>query len=334
MISVILPFYNSEKTIECAILSVVQQEGVQLELLLVNNNSTDQSLDIARKYQSTYPDWVSIQDEPRQGVVHAMNCGLSRARFDWVARMDADDEWLPDKLKQQWAYLQTEGNEGVEVVGTQVKYESDIEATIGFSTYVNWSNGILSSEDIDHNIFCESPIVNPSVLFKKGLITEYGLYQEGPFPEDYEMFLRWHSHGVRMAKVAKELMVWNDSNTRLTRTHYAYEPEAFNRVKCAYLAKWLKANTAYAGNIWVWGAGRKTRKKLEELEKHGIGIEGFIDLQANKTSVKPCISFADIDRSKNPFIVSFVSNRGKGNEIRQYLKSKSFIEMEHFVIAG
>lgn len=305
-----------------------------MELLLVNNNSDDRSIEIAKKYQQMHPDWIFMLNESSQGVVHAMNAGLRKAQFDWIARMDADDEWLLGKLQAQLDFVAETENSTVQVVGTQVQFASRSKAAEGFSAYVDWSNRILSQTDINQNIFCESPLVNPSALFHKELVAQYGFYKEGDFPEDYEMFLRWHSNGVKMAKLGQVLMVWNDSNTRLTRSHPAYEPEAFNRIKCFYLAKWLKAHTRHSQNIWIWGAGRKTRKKLEELEKHGIAIEGFIDLNANKTSIKPCVAFTEIEKTRQPYVVSFVSNRGKGNEIRQYLKSKSFIELEDFIIAG
>lgn len=332
MVSVILPFYNPGVQLERAIASVLAQRQVVLELLLVNNNATDASSALAQSYAHRYPDKVFVLHEPKQGVVHAMNCGLQQARYSWIARMDADDEWLHDKLKLQLSFA--EQHPHLKVIGTQVKFSSALTHVDGFRAYVSWSNGITSQQQIDRSIFTESPLVNPSILFRKELIDLHGLYKEGSFPEDYEMFLRWHAQGVPMAKVAKQLMVWNDSSERLTRTHEAYLPEAFNRVKCQYLALWLKKNSPFKEHIWVWGAGRKTRKKLEVLEAEGIQIDGFIDLKANRTYTKPCISFKDLKKEGTPFIVSFVSNRGKGEEIRQYLQAKSFNEFEHFVIAG
>lgn len=332
MVSVILPFYNPGAQLEIAIQSVLQQEGVELELLLVNNNSTDVSAELAKTCAERYPDKVVLLSEIRQGVVHAMNCGLRKAKYTWVARMDADDEWKPEKLRKQLSFAQEHPE--LEVIGTQVKFRSVLEKTQGFEAYVDWSNQQLNSTDIEHSIFTESPLVNPSILFKKSLIELFGSYEEGEFPEDYEMFLRWHSRGVQMGKVPGVLMTWNDSAARLTRNHEAYVPEAFNRIKCLYLAKWLKERKGEEPKVWIWGAGRKTRKKVAVLEDHGIHVEGYIDLKVNRTQTKPCISFKEVNKATTPFVLSFVSNRGKGEEIRQYLKQQDFVELEDFVIAG
>lgn len=330
MVSVILPFYNAEETLARAVNSVLEQNYQDFELLLVDNNSTDKSCQIAKQYTIAYPN-VSLYTEEKQGVVHAMNKGLQEAKGEWIARIDADDEWFDDKLSAQMDFLQKHPK--TEVLGTQVKFNSNLKAD-GLAAYVAWSNSLLFAEAINASIFVESPLVNPSVVFKKDLVTKYGNYKKGDFPEDYEMFLRWHRAGVNMAKLDKELMVWNDGEKRLTRTNTDYSAEAFNKIKCFYLADWLKINNTYYPKVWIWGAGRKTRLKAEKLENYGVQIEGYIDIKENKTSILPCVHFKTISSNNRRFIVSFVSNRGKGNEIRQYLLDKGFIEQKDFVIAG
>jgi len=331
MISVILPFHNAGEQLAQSIQSVVEQTFSDWELILVNNNSTDVSREIAEDFTTTLPEKVRLVTEPKQGVVYAMNAGLGHTRGEWVARLDADDTWLPTKLARQVDYCKKYPE--AKVVATQVRFNTSLEHAEGLNTYVDWSNSIYTASAINKSIFTEAPLVNPSLLFRKELIDEYGPYREGDFPEDYEMLLRWHSHGVEMAKVPEKLMDWNDSAQRLTRTHAAYTQDAFNRVKCAYLAKWLR-KSGKAANVWIWGAGRKTRKKVKELERHGIDIKGFIDLREDKTSVKPCLHYKSVQTGFEGFVISFVSNRGKGEEVRQYLLGESFKELEHFVIAG
>ena len=331
MVSVVLPFYNPGPKLEKAILSVLAQTAEIKELILVNNNSNDESVTCAKNYAQKYSNVVLVE-ERRQGVAHAMNCGLQHASETWIARIDADDTWEPQKIKRQLKLAKDQPN--IEVIATQVTFTSDLEKVDGFETYVHWSNGILTQDDIRKHIFIESPLVNPSILFRRDLIERYGDYIVDELPEDYEMFLRWNSKGVQMGKVATPLMAWNDSARRLTRSHPAYSSAAFNEVKCRYLADWFKKQGVQKKGIWIWGAGRKTRLKASILEQYGIEIEGYIDLKRIETLEKPCIAYTDIDQIQNRFIASFVSNRGKGEEIRQYLLEQDRVEMEDFVLAG
>ncbi|MGB0431082.1 MAG: glycosyltransferase family 2 protein, partial [Bacteroidia bacterium] len=88
MVSVILPFYNSENTLANAIESVLAQSFLQFELILVNNNSDDQSVQVAKKYESL-DNRIIIINAFKQGVSHAMNTGLQAAKFELIARIDA-----------------------------------------------------------------------------------------------------------------------------------------------------------------------------------------------------------------------------------------------------
>src|SRR5437763_3292272 len=88
--------------------------------------------------------------------------------------------------------------------------------------------------------------------------------------------------GVQFGKVDAELLLWNDSPTRISRTDQRYRPDAFYRTKCAYLARWLKRQVEPTREIWIWGAGRITRNRFRALEKEDIAISGFIDVDEKK----------------------------------------------------
>lgn len=99
-ISVILPFYNAEKTLETAVESILNQSFSNFELLLIDNCSTDKSFSIAQKLAKKDPRiWLLTEENP--GVAHAMNCGLKNAHGKFIARMDADDISLPARLEKQ-----------------------------------------------------------------------------------------------------------------------------------------------------------------------------------------------------------------------------------------
>jgi glycosyltransferase involved in cell wall biosynthesis len=96
-ISVIIPTYNAAAYIERAIQSVLAQSRPADEIIVVDDGSSDNTADILKKYQNQI---ISIR-QPNAGVSAARNTGIRAATGDWIAFLDADDEWLPEKLRLQ-----------------------------------------------------------------------------------------------------------------------------------------------------------------------------------------------------------------------------------------
>lgn len=102
-ISVIIPAYNSGKYIEETLHSVFNQTYSDIEIIVVNDGSTDDTLDIISKYS----DKIRVYDRSNQGVSSARNFAAKEANGDWLAFIDADDLWLPNKLQTQVNGLNT-----------------------------------------------------------------------------------------------------------------------------------------------------------------------------------------------------------------------------------
>ncbi|MEH0156755.1 glycosyltransferase family 2 protein [Limibacter armeniacum] len=330
-VSVVLPFYNAESTLARAIESIQKQEMSDFELLLVDNNSSDDSKKVALSFVSD-DSRIQLMEAAEQGVMHAFNCGLEKAQGRYIARMDADDVALPNRLKSQADWLDDHPETGL--VAGLVRYEAHRKGTKGFQKYVNWVNSLVNWEAIQTSLFVESPIVNPTVMARKSLFDELGSYRDGDFPEDYELLLRWAGKGVKMEKVPEEVLIWYDSDTRLTRTDSRYTDDAFYRVKAAYLAKWLRDNNRYHPKVWVWGAGKRSRKRVAMLENHQVTVEGYIDIVPEKTTLAACIYFEDLPDPGNLFVVSYVGNRGIRDKIRAFLVDRGYREGIDFILAA
>lgn len=113
MISIIIPCYNSEKHISRAIDSVIAQSYTNWELILVNNNSTDNTLPILENYKKKYPLKILVLNETKIGAPAARNKGLSIAQGEWIQFLDADDKLPRRKLEKQ---LRIGEKEDVDVV--------------------------------------------------------------------------------------------------------------------------------------------------------------------------------------------------------------------------
>jgi glycosyltransferase involved in cell wall biosynthesis len=101
-ISVIIPAYNAAAYIERALQSILNQTRAADEILVINDGSTDNTADILRRYESR----IRIIEQANAGVSAARNTGIRSANGDWIAFLDADDEWLPEKLAKQCQFHQ------------------------------------------------------------------------------------------------------------------------------------------------------------------------------------------------------------------------------------
>jgi len=99
-ISVIIPTYNRAHILPRALDSVLAQTQLPIEIIVVNDGSTDGTKSVL----SNYPG-LKIMDQQHSGVSAARNIGLEHTNGEWIAFLDSDDEWLPEKLEQQWAAI-------------------------------------------------------------------------------------------------------------------------------------------------------------------------------------------------------------------------------------
>lgn len=327
-ISVILPFYNAQQTLEAAIKSILHQSFHNFELLLIDNNSTDKSTSIGKQLAKSDAR-IRLFSVTTQGVANAMNKGLKNARSQFVARMDADDIAHPERLTKQYSFLLK--NPEIGFIGSDVKYVPHQSNTGGFRRFVNWVNSFHSVEEINLKQFIEIPIVNPSIMFRRELFKKYGGCLDGDFPEDYEMQLRYLAAGVNMYKLQEPLIEWHDYSTRLTRTDERYSTEAFFKTKALYFKKWSEEHNPFHPTIWIWGAGRKTRQRSTFLQNAGLQIAGRIDIVKSKTAA---VYYQEIPEAGKIFIVSMVTNAGAGEKIQLFLKKRNYVEGKDFILMG
>ena len=120
-VSVVVPIYNAEKYIESCIKSILDQTYKRIELILVNDGSTDNSLQICKEKQKE-DNRIVVVTQANAGVTKARSEGLNRATGEWVCFVDADDSLPTDSIQ-----LLYDNSEGVEIVIGQVSHIGDYE---------------------------------------------------------------------------------------------------------------------------------------------------------------------------------------------------------------
>lgn len=333
VLAVLLPFYNAVDTLSETLDSIQAQSLEGFALIAVDDGSTDDSAEILRARMRLDPR-ITLLQPGHQGVVGAMNSALAHCRSPLVARMDADDIMHPRRLELQVRYLQRHPD--ITLVGSRVRLFPEELIQDGFAEYIRWQNDCLSAQAIADNIYVELPIAHPSVMFRRDAILSAGGYRDGDFPEDYELLLRLHQRGCRMAKLAEVLLDWRDSDGRLTRTDPRYSREAFDRLRARYLATDPRLQNSRP--LAIWGAGRRTRKRVAHLLGHGFRPSAWIDIDPRKIGNEidgVRVFHPDwLTGTEKPFVLSYVSNHGAREMIADALLAMGYETGQDYLMVG
>jgi glycosyltransferase involved in cell wall biosynthesis len=328
VISVIMPCYNVDRTIDEAIQSLLQQTLHEIEFIAIDDGSTDLTLDRLH-FWSKQDRRLKIIDRPHEGIIPALNAGLAYCQTSYIARMDADDISHPDRLTKQVAFL--EAHPDIAVVGCLVQGYPPENVGKGFEIYLNWLNSLIAPDAIAREIYIESPLAHPSVVMRKSWLDRIGPYQEHGWPEDYDLWLRFHLAGAKFSKVPEILLSWREHPHRLTRTDSRYSVENFLRAKAHYLCK---GPLQGRDSVILWGAGQMGRRLSKHLLREGSPLTAFIDIDPKKIGRKrrgmPIYAPSDLPilwrKSAHPVLLAAVGSRGARKLIRESCKSMRFEE--------
>jgi glycosyltransferase involved in cell wall biosynthesis len=276
LISVLMPCYNTEDTLDEALDSLKDQTLTDFELIAVDDGSTDGTLQLLKDWSTLEPR-LRIYAQPHQGIIHTLNNGLAACRAAYIARMDSDDRSHPKRLEKQYSFL--EANPEIALVACQVAGFPPGQVREGFKIYMDWQNALLSDIDIRREIFVESPLTHPSVTIRREWMEGVGSYQENGWAEDYDLWLRLYLAGAHFAKLPEILLEWREHPERLTRTDGRYSLENFLRAKAYYLAR---GPLAGRDAIIIWGAGMIGRRISKHLLRQGLPLVAFIDIDPRK----------------------------------------------------
>lgn len=177
--SVIIPVYNRAETISRAIESVLSQTRMADEIIVVDDGSDDSTIQVLQKYTGK----IQLIQQKNKGVSAARNTGIKAASGNWIALLDSDDQWLPDKLLLAECFIKDNPD--------LLVFQSE-EIWLRNGKRVNPKN---KHKKFGGNIYKQSLplcIVSPSaVLIKRLLFNELGYFDESfPVCEDYDMWLR------------------------------------------------------------------------------------------------------------------------------------------------
>jgi glycosyltransferase involved in cell wall biosynthesis len=196
-VSVIIPVYNAARYLPAALASVAAQTHAPVEVIVVDDGSTDDSAAVAAQ------PGVQVLRQANAGPAQARNAGLAVARGELIAFLDADDEWLPHKLATQVAYLAAHPEAGYVLCRMRTVYEDEFTHPAAFNS------AHFAGEP-------RAPL--PSAL----LVRAATLAAVGPFDvalraaEDFDWFARAHDRGIGEGLVDEVLFIKRMHGTNLS----------------------------------------------------------------------------------------------------------------------
>lgn len=181
LISVIIPAYNSEKTIGETIQSVLNQTFSDFELIVINDGSTDKTLEITSHIQDSR---IKVFSYPNAGGAISRNRGFSHSSGEFIAFLDADDLWTPDKLEAQLKALQSNPEAAVAYSWLNVIDES--------GKFLRGGNYRTENGDIFAKLFLVPFVESGSnpLIRRQAFIDVNGFDESLPASQDYDLYLR------------------------------------------------------------------------------------------------------------------------------------------------
>ncbi|OEC44544.1 glycosyltransferase [Aeromonas sp. FDAARGOS 1411] len=222
MISVIMPIYNGEQYLRDAVESILAQSYTNFELICIDDGSTDGTLNILKEYAAIDSRLVIISRE-NKGLIATLNEGIVRAKYNYIARMDADDISHVDRFMLQVEYLNTHPD--VAVVGCAYEYINESGAYI--STRKTYNSDFM----LKTICLLGSPFAHPSVMINRSILNDDLYYdQRYKHSEDYELWVRL-SQKYKFGGINKVLLKYRVLNSSVSRQNFV--EQKMNMAKAA-----------------------------------------------------------------------------------------------------
>lgn len=328
LVSVVMPVHNGGKFLQQAVSSILGQTMRKLELVLIDDHSTDKAITALDQSDPR----LRILKSKGRGVVNAFNTGFSDCRGAFIARMDADDISLQKRLECQLDYL--EHHPDVDIAGSCVEIFADKGIMGGLERYQNWLNSVREPEQVRKQIFIESPLPNPSLMLRRAALEQLTGYRNNVWPEDYDLLLRADAANMQMGKPEPVLLRWREHESRLTHTDTLYQRKKFMQAKAYYLVR----HRLQGRSVVIWGAGPTGRDMHDLIVAEGGTVDGFIEVHPRRIGGRkrglPVWSMDEIESIGDAMLLVAVGAAGARKEIAEFVNAQGKIEGRDYLFVA
>lgn len=181
LVTVIMPCYNSEKHIEEAIESVLNQTFAAFELICIDDSSTDNTYQILKEYEKKDFRIRVLKNTHKKGVSGAMNTGLDNARGKYITRIDSDDISYPEQLMKEYDFLKNNNEYGTCSVNMDLRKNGKVYGKC---------EPFKDNTPIEWKFLWDNPYPNAPSMFRKELVKNIRFDENLSVAEDYHFFMR------------------------------------------------------------------------------------------------------------------------------------------------
>lgn len=198
-VTVLMPIFNAGRYLELAVQSILAQTFTDFEFLIIDDGSTDDSLEKLANFQDSRIRLVS--NDKNLGLVYSLNRGIELSRGEYIARMDADDISLPERLATQISYLET--NRNITAVFAFVELIDINNKSIGTWLDDQYAN---DTDVIRRTLPTTNCLAHPTALIKSSVLKSFKYRACQKNSEDWDLWLRLSSRGLYFGKICKTLL--------------------------------------------------------------------------------------------------------------------------------
>lgn len=274
-VSVVIPLYNHALYIVSALESVVAQGDIVKEAIVIDDGSTDDSLDVARQFSVAHP-WITITGQTNCGAAVTLNRGVHAAGAPYVAILNSDDVWAEGRLAQLVSALDLDS--GLALAASGLSFVNGEGVAIRNAWYEEELDRFIARRDVGLALMNANILMTTSnFVIRRHLFDELGGFADLRYAHDMDFALRLALNGGRIGFVDRELLAY-----RLHETNTIKEKHAHVRVEWAMVA-----------SFFLWGLSRHAARNDERIRQGWQILEMHRLVQA----AKECIRYFDANPS-------------------------------------
>ncbi|MDD7887396.1 glycosyltransferase [Flavivirga sp. 57AJ16] len=318
LVSILIPFKNTEAYIEACVASILNQTYAHWELLIVDDNSSDSSANIVKKFAKK-DERITLLKNQGTGIIDALRLAFNYSKGAFITRMDSDDIMRANKLEVLVNNLLTHGKQHI-AIGL-VNYFSKDGIKEGYKNYEIWLNNLTKTGQNYSEIYKECVIPSPCWMIHRNDLIACDAFNPNSYPEDYDLAFRFYKHHFKCIPCDVIIHDWRDYSSRTSRTHEHYAENHFIDIKLHYF---LELDYNPDKSLVVWGAGNKGKTIAKTLIKKNIPFEWICDNPKKigrdiyGNILKP---FSYLKEIENPQSIITVANKEAQIEIKNYMKT-------------
>ena len=317
LISILIPFKDTEAYLTDCINSVLDQSWKNWEMILVDDFSTDDSYNLVEVF-SKKDNRIKLLKNTNKGIIGALQLAFKNSNGTFITRMDSDDIMHQQKLEVLTNNLINHGKNHV-AIGL-VNYFSEDDIGDGYMKYENWLNELTKTGNNFSEIYKECVIPSPCWMIHRDDLIACDAFNLNRYPEDYDLTFRFYEKDYTCISCNQILHYWRDYPTRSSRTHEHYALNYFLDIKMHYF---LKLDYDASRPLVVWGAGFKGKTIAKTLINNKIPFY-WICTNPKKIGKKiykqKMLNFNSIEQLENPQSIISVANENAQTYIKTYMQ--------------